>query len=158
MALKRRHGIYDYERVSGLSFNENDPKSQSRTQQHFKDDADIHTIIDRYTRTGLYYDPLNPPTIQPQFGDYTNVDYVNLQNTIAKVNNDFSLLPSEIRRKFNDNPAILLDFLANPENKDEAIKIGLLPHEVVDTPETTPTITTVSEVVAGSSEVSQKTE
>lgn len=128
-AKKRMSGIYTYPKKPGLSFAKENPKSISKTQQHFKADADIHTIMDRYTHTGLYYDPLKPPTRQPQYGDYSNVDYQGLQNTIAKINNDFSLLPSNIRRMFGDNPQIMIDWLSNPENKEEAIKLGLLPRK-----------------------------
>ena len=39
----------------------------------------------------------------------------------------FDNLPSDVRNRFNNNPAQLLDFVADPENKEEAIELGLLP-------------------------------
>lgn len=99
----------------------------SLTQQHFKDEADINNILARYQRTGYLVDPLNPGTRQPLFDDYSApLDFVESQTLIAHANQAFELLPSTIRKRFNNSPLDLLQFLEKEENRDEAIKLGLV--------------------------------
>ena len=93
MAKKRSSGLYDYEPVKGLVFSDEVPESISMTQQCFKDESDIHYLIERFENNGSFYDRMQVATRKPQFGDFSDVDYQSLQNTIAQVNNDFSLLP-----------------------------------------------------------------
>ena len=54
-------------------FPEDNPKAISRTQQHFKKEADINHILKKFKKSGLLTDPLHRPTQYPQFGDFTNV-------------------------------------------------------------------------------------
>lgn len=130
--------LYDFPPSVGLVFPEYDPdvpstlESVSVTEQHHANDCDIHNIVARYNTTGLWSDNLVSSNRKPMYGDFTNVDYLGLQNQIAQINSEFSLLPSDIRRKFNDDPQVMIDFIANPDNKSECISIGLLPHEQQD--------------------------
>ena len=39
----------------------------------------------------------------------------------------FIFLPSKIRKKFENDPKVFLDFVCNPENVDELRTMGLLP-------------------------------
>ena len=96
----------------------------SLTQQHFKDDCDINLLIQRYGM--LAYDPLHPPTIQPQFGDFDSVDFQLAQIKIAQASQAFDLLPSDLRKRFNNSPVELLQFLEKEENRNAAIELGLI--------------------------------
>lgn len=93
----------------------------SLTKQHFVKDADIRTILARYAKTGI----LGDPTRKPIFGDFSQTDYEVSLNAVAHVKSNFELLAAPLRGRFNNDPAQLLAFIADPANKEEAIKLGL---------------------------------
>ena len=106
----------------------------SLTQQHFKDECDINNIMRRYRETGLFPDPLSA---KPLFGDFSSCfDFMEAQNTVARANEAFAALPSEIRKRFANDPAQLLAFMEDERNMDEAVKLGLVekPPTAVETP------------------------
>ena len=106
----------------GLSFD-----LPSMTQQHFKDECDINSIISRYENTGSYYEPGVVPTRKAAFDDFSAVpDFMDAQNFIIEAGERFNELSSRIRRRFDNNPAKLLEFLSNPDNTDEAISLGIV--------------------------------
>jgi len=105
-------------RDSGLSCS--DP---SRTQQQFKDECDINTIVRNFGVTGLLPQRTDPP-LQ---GDFTNViDYQSAMNLIIDAQAAFGDIPSDIRKRFHNDPAEYLDFISDPNNEAEARKMGLL--------------------------------
>lgn len=105
----------------------------SLTQQHFKNDADINTIIARYNRTGFLVDPLTQSTRQPLFGDFVDVpDFREAQTQIALAKERFMELPSDLRKRFHNDATELLDFLQDSKNLAEAVKLGLVNAPVVD--------------------------
>lgn len=115
--------------------------SESYVQQQFKDDCDIHTIINRFTR-GL---PYRHMAVQPQFGDFSDVqDYQQAQNVVARTKEYFDLLPSDLRARFANNPAEFLRFVNDPANTKEAIELGIL-QKAPETP-----VTDVSKPIEGS--------
>lgn len=63
---------------------------------------------------------------QPRFMDLTAVDYMAANNRIVAGRNAFNNLPSKIRARFQNDPYQLLRFLDNPNNREEAIKLGLV--------------------------------
>ena len=108
---------------------------ESLTRQEFKDDCDINRIVDKYTRTGrLPYDADN-------LGIYVDVSEVgDYQSALAFVTNakeSFNKLDVNVRKRFENSPQKLLDFLKDPENTDEAIKLGLAKDGSPKIPETT---------------------
>ncbi|WNK14961.1 MAG: internal scaffolding protein [Microvirus sp.] len=99
----------------------------SLTQQHFAAECDINNIVARYAETGYLSDPLLGSERQPQFGDFSTMgDYLESQSIIAEANQYFDALPSSIRNRFQNNPALLLQFMEMEENRDEAISMGLV--------------------------------
>ena len=108
-------------------FPQDDAKSVSRTKQSFKKKSNINNIIAKYNRTGiLATTPGVTPTRAPVFGDFTNAGtYMDQMIKITKFNEEFMALPSTLRNKFQNNPALLIDFLANPDNAVEAMELGL---------------------------------
>lgn len=126
--MKKRIKIGRYERDSGIDFAD----SKSMTQQHFKEAADINNIVDKYKRTGTLTDPMQTSGRTPQFGDFTTSDYHTNANTIARIKSEFEHLPAKIRAHFKNNVEEMINFLAIAENKNEAIKMGLLPQEPED--------------------------
>ena len=92
-------------------------------QQHFKDECDINNILRQFNITGLL--PESP--LSPRYGDFTGIgDYHTALNRVIAAEDEFMALPALIRSRFDNDPAKLIDFLENQENKDEAIKLGLV--------------------------------
>jgi len=102
-----------------------DPETD-RTQQEFADECDINNIIARFDKTGIL-DFVNKH--QPQYGDVTGLDFLEMQNQIVQAKNMFADLPSRIRDRFSNDPAKFLDFFNDPENAHEAARLGLLAPE-----------------------------
>lgn len=96
----------------------------SLTQQQFRDDADINKIVDTFTRTGV----LPAATVSPQFGDFSGVsDFHSALNQVIAAQEDFQRLPAQLRSRFNNDPAALIDFLQDEGNRAEAVKLGIVP-------------------------------
>lgn len=102
-------------------------KDKSLTHQSARDEVDIKRILAR----GI----MPPDPEQLTFADVSEgMDFRTMMDTVASVHNSFSMLPSETRSRFHNDPAKLLDFVADPENEDEAIKLGLLPKPEIPQP------------------------
>lgn len=68
-----------------------------------------------------------PSASQPMQGDFsTEKDFLEVQDQIAQANQSFQAMPSSIRNRFGNNPGKLLNFLEDPANHAEAIKLGLM--------------------------------
>lgn len=96
---------------------------KSRTQQHTKDHVDINNIMKKFQKTGR----LPEGKVNPMYDDFSQVeDYHTSLNTIFKADDQFSSLSSDIRKKFQNDPAQFLQFVNDPKNKEEMIKLGLM--------------------------------
>lgn len=99
-------------------------KEASRTIQSERDKVDIHKILDKFARTGVMG---NVRSDQPVYGDFSSaVDYMESQTLLTRANNAFQSLDSSIRKRFHHDPVQMLQFLDDPANRDEAIKLGLI--------------------------------
>ena len=93
------------------------------TQQHFKDECDINNILRQFNVTGL----LPESALSPRYGDFTGItDYHSALNQVIAAEDEFMRLPADLRARFENDPAQLIEFLDNSDNKDEAIKLGLV--------------------------------
>jgi len=120
---------------TGLSFDGDSDHVRSVTKQSFAAEADINNIMQRYSKTGVLVDPttINNGRV-PQYGDFSDgADYLSIQNRIALAQQSFDALPSNIRTRFGNNPAKLIDFMADPANLDACVEMGL-----VEAPDTAP--------------------
>lgn len=99
------------------------PPGESLTQQQFKEEADINTIVNRFGLTGELPEDLRAPVS----GDFTDVvDYQTAMNAIRRAEEGFYDLPAPIRARFHNNPGELLDFVENADNREEALKLGII--------------------------------
>lgn len=96
---------------------------QGRTKQAMQSQCDINQIMAKFQKTGVI-DFVNKHS--PQFGDSTGIDFQKSMETVAKANEMFADLPSSVRKRFNNDPQELLAFCEDAENRQEAIKLGLL--------------------------------
>lgn len=124
MAKPEIRSIYDGKQdemseMSGLSC-EGDP---GKTKQSEKDSCDINIITARYERTGALPDMIKK---NPRYGDFSDVPtYQAALDTVLHAETQFQSLDAKIRARFRNDPAELLDFVADPSNKEEIIKLGL---------------------------------
>jgi len=61
-----------------------------------------------------------------RFADCTANDFQVMQNTLATVQAQFMGLPSRLRTRFSNRPDIMMTWLEDPKNRDEALKLGLI--------------------------------
>lgn len=113
----------------------------SRTHQSFKQECDINEIMRRFRKSG---DPdflkrLGRIT-DGVYGDFSNVsDYRTALDQVARAADVFSALPARVRARFENDPAVFLDFCSDPANAQELIDLGLATPRVADSaPETPP--------------------
>lgn len=98
-------------------------KDPSLAQQHFAEECDINTIVERFHLTG------EVPQLQqlPSFDDYEGVfDFQTAMNTIRSSQETFMSLPAKLRARFHNDPQEFLEFCSDQDNHDEARKLGLL--------------------------------
>lgn len=98
------------------------------TKQAFRDESNINNIMAKYKTTGLI-DHVSKHA--GNYGDYTDVvDYQTAMNTVIAAQDMFMSIPSNIRARFGNDPGQFLEFVSNPDNREEMAKLGLLKVEV----------------------------
>ena len=97
---------------------------ESLTQQHFQEECDILNIIKRHDRNGIIE---HVQRGQARYGDFSEVsDYREALDLVQDANNEFMKIPSDIRKKFNNNPGEFLNFVNNPDNEEEMQQMGFV--------------------------------
>ena len=97
----------------------------SMTKQAFADECDINNIMRRMAATGV--DPYLDNRARGKFGDATNVfDFAEAMNIVIEAEHNFQNLPAVIRDRFGNDPGVLLEWLNHEENREEAIKLGIV--------------------------------
>lgn len=93
-------------------------------QQHFKDECDINTLVERFHLTGEM-----PQVIEklPSASDYEGIfDFQSAMNAIVAAQRQFMTFPAKLRARFENDPQQLLEFLEDTENREEAERLGLI--------------------------------
>lgn len=124
---------------AGLNFDQDNPESKSQAQQHFKEECDINTIVERFGITG------EMPQVQnlPAYGDYTGIfDFQTAMNAIRQAEEDFMAYPAKIRARFDNNPQRFLEFCDKAMTDKDSIefiegkRLGLIMDRPVAEPPT----------------------
>lgn len=99
----------------------------TRTKQEFRDQADIHSILARYTRSGV----LDwAQRTQPTYGSFDGgMDYATARMRVQEAQDEFMELPAAIRERFDNDPLGLIEFLEDEGNREEAEELGLIARE-----------------------------
>lgn len=93
------------------------------TQQSFKDECDINTIVKRFGLTG----EMPGGFAMPVSGDFSGIgDFQSAMNAVRAAQEAFDSLPGEMRARFANDPQRLISFLEDGANRDEAVKLGLV--------------------------------
>lgn len=97
---------------------------ETLAQQHMRDECDINQMVKRYAATGMP----PPPSEWPTDADFDEIfDFQSAMNVIAKGREAFNQLPSAARERFQNNPALFLEFVGDHNNLAEAESLGLVP-------------------------------
>jgi phage internal scaffolding protein len=131
---------YNYDTIAASNESGLACEEPSLAQQQFRDECDINSILKRFNITG----ELPNAPVSPKYGDFTGIsDYKTALDQVMATEDEFFSLPAPIRARFNNDPAELINFLDNDENRQEAEKLGLVdPKTTLDAPaveEKTPT-------------------
>ena len=112
-----------------------------KTQQSFKDECDINTIVERFGIAG----ELPPSMPFPQESEFMETfDFQTSMNVIRKAEESFMQLTGKQRARFNNSPQQFMEFMHDPENIHEMERLGLAtirkpaetkPPETKETPE-----------------------
>lgn len=93
------------------------------TQQSAKDECDINIIVNRAKQGADLSQQMRPV----MYGDLIGFpDFRESLVMVTKANEMFMSLDAEIRKRFSNDPAKLLDFLSDDKNREEGVKLGLL--------------------------------
>jgi len=129
---------YNYDKDAASNESGLHCEDASLAQQHFKEECDINTILQKFNITGL----LPEAPLSPRYGDFTGIgDYHTAMNRVIAVQDEFEALPAQIRARFDNDPAQLIEFLENSDNRPEAEELGLVEKaaaEVVEAAKNTP--------------------
>lgn len=94
----------------------------SKTVQADAEDADINVIVRRFGLTGQM-----PQNVRaPQYGDFDGItDYHSAMNAISAANSAFNQMPADVRARFQNDPALFVDFCSDPANLSALREMGL---------------------------------
>lgn len=115
----------------------------SMTRQSEMAACDIHNILKQFSQVG-FEQLVRENAAKGQYADLTNLpEYQESLNIVIAAENAFLAMPSQIRDRFQNDPARLIAFLGDPANQDEAIRLGLAkdtrpPPEPAPSPTPTP--------------------
>lgn len=121
--------------------------TKDRTIQSAKDDSDINVIVRRFGMTGQ----IRTANVEPFYGDFSGVDdYQSAMNMLLAAKQSFAELPADVRSRFGNDPALLIDFLHDDANLEEARKLGLCrPQEAPPEPQLVRIVPEVPEAPPG---------
>lgn len=97
----------------------------SLTVQSDAEEADINTIVRKF---GITHQ-LPYGNQVPAYIDYSDIpnDYHAAMNFIRDSDSHFMDLPSNLRSRFDNDAGKFLEFVSNSANREEAVKLGLVP-------------------------------
>jgi phage internal scaffolding protein len=94
----------------------------SMAKQSFKAECDVNNIMGKYRKTGL----IN--FVQARSAEYMDcpeIDFQEAMNIVKQAEDMFMDMPSDLRKRFGNDPGQFLAFCQNEENLDEMVKLGL---------------------------------
>lgn len=95
------------------------------TEQGHQKECDVNNIIKKYDTTGIISHVNN---IQAIYADVSEIEFRSSLAKMEEIKGKFMQLPSELRKRFDHEPEKLLGFLDNPNNRNEAVELGLIPN------------------------------
>jgi len=103
----------------------------SKTDQSQAKACDVNNIIAKYKKTGQL---THLKSKQGTYADLSEVtDLLGALTTVQKAQEAFETLPASLRKKLNNDPVRFIEYLKDPKNDEEAIKLGLKVKKASDT-------------------------
>lgn len=93
---------------------------KSNVEQHHR--TEIKKMVERAEREGLFRASTR---FEGEMDDFPAYDFMEAQFHMARANSMFESLPSQVRQKFDNNPAAFMQFANNPDNAQEMVNMGL---------------------------------
>jgi phage internal scaffolding protein len=95
----------------------------SKTDQQWKQDVDVNSIMKKYiSGKGITH----LAKIRGTYADVSNVpDLATAMQQLKTADELFMGLPAALRAKFENDPAKMVEYLQDPKNNEEAVKLGL---------------------------------
>lgn len=101
--------------------------ARSMTKQEFTHELDLNVIMARFIVSD--FDPSTLPISARKAlqGDFTGApeSYHEALNLVVNAKQSFMTLDADLRARFDNDPQKFLDFVSDPENRDELIELGL---------------------------------
>ncbi|AYQ58199.1 putative VP3 [Microviridae sp.] len=120
--MPKIYSRFDLPVVDGKRF-----PGKTRTQQQYKEECDINTLMARYRDQGIL-----PRGRAVQYGDFSTLEsYQEAQNLLVQAREQFDSLPSEQRARFKNDPALFLEFVTDKGNVAAMRELGMLSPEAV---------------------------
>lgn len=105
--------------------------SEDMTLQSFAEDADINVLLRRFGVTGEL--PISRRV--PFTGDFSSVqDYQSALNLTLEAERSFLTLPSELRKRLDNDPARYIEWMQDPANAEEIYTLGLAERKAAPEP------------------------
>jgi len=107
----------------------NDPRpmvmcdQEKGAKQQFKDECDINRIMEKYRVSGMV------THLSKNLGRYVDVSevgsYHEAVTRVIETRGFFAGLSADMRKEFDHDPAVFLDFISDPENIAKIHELGL---------------------------------
>lgn len=83
--------------------------------------TDINLILERFRVTGRMDTPIHAPT----YGDFTGIaDFQSARRAILQAEDSFMRLPADFRAKLGNDPQQFLEYIQDPDNRQDLEKRG----------------------------------
>ena len=93
-----------------------------RVEQSHKDEVDVNVIVKKH---GMELISQVAALQQFTYDTIDGNDFQESMNALLRAKETFSLVPSDIRKEFDNDPAKFMDFVYNPANKEKLVSMGL---------------------------------
>lgn len=95
----------------------------SMTEMSHAKSCDIHNIMKKYEKTGVLD---HVSQYEGSYMDYGSIpDFHQAHKMIAEANSMFETVPARIRADFDNDPTKFVDFMQNPDNREQIEAYGL---------------------------------
>ena len=111
------HSAYDRPKSNGIVC------GPGKTEQAHKKQTDINYILEDYRRSGLIKHAAKNKGV---YDDVPAVDFQEAMLLVTNAQNMFMELPSDMRKRFGNDPGAFLNFVQDPGNKQEMARMGIL--------------------------------
>jgi phage internal scaffolding protein len=121
--IRNRHGLDCQQAI--------EDGEEVRVEQHHKDEVNVNNIVRKH---GMELITKVAALQEFTYDDVVGNDFQESMNILLKAADAFESVPSDIRKQFDNDPAKFLDFVHNPDNKDQMITWGLMEAPVEQKP------------------------